>query len=96
VLRLLALPAAARTQDLGAAVAARSKGDVHWEAGAAYAPFYGGFFPSVLLGSMVAGGWDSPMPSDSGSGGSGGGDFGGGGGGDFGGGGGGDFGGGSF
>ena len=68
----------------------------YWEAGPAYAPFYGGFFPGVLLGSMVAGGWDSPMPSDSGSGWSGGGDFGGGGGGDFGGGGGGDFGGGSF
>ena len=37
----------------------------YYEAGPAYAPFYGGFFPGVLLGSMVAGGWDSPMPSDS-------------------------------
>jgi uncharacterized membrane protein YgcG len=71
-----------------------------YEAGPAFAPFYSGFFPGVLIGSMVAGGWDNPTPSDySGSSGwsSGGGDFGGGGGGgDFGGGGGGDFGGGSF
>jgi uncharacterized membrane protein YgcG len=67
----------------------------YWEAGPAYAPFYGGFFPGVLIGSMVAGGWDDPTPTDHG--GSGGfSDWGGGGGGgDFGGGGG-DFGGGSF
>jgi uncharacterized membrane protein YgcG len=68
----------------------------YWEAGAAYAPFYGAFFPGLLIGSMTAGGWDSPAPTGSGSFGWGGGaDFGGGGGGDFGGGGG-DFGGGSF
>ena len=71
-----------------------------YEAGPAFAPFYSGFFPGILIGSMVAGGWDNPTPSDySGSSGwSSGGDFGGGGGGgDFGGGGGGgDFGGGSF
>ena len=69
-----------------------------YEAGPAFAPFYSGFFPGLLIGSMVAGGWDNPTPSDySGSSWSGGGDFGGGGGGDFGGGGGGgDFGGGSF
>jgi uncharacterized membrane protein YgcG len=73
-----------------------------WEAGPAYAPFYGGFFPGLLIGSMVSGGWDQPTPIDYGGSsgwsdaGGGGGDFGGGGGGDFGGGGGGDFGGGSF
>ena len=70
-----------------------------YEAGPAFAPFYSGFFPGLLIGSMVAGGWDNPTPSDySGSSWTGGGgDFGGGGGGDFGGGGGGgDFGGGSF
>ena len=49
------------------------------EAGPAFAPFYSGFFPGILIGSMVAGGWDNPTPSDySGSSGwSGGGDFGG-------------------
>ena len=35
-----------------------------YEAGPAFAPFYSGFFPGLLIGSMVAGGWDNPTPSD--------------------------------
>ena len=33
-----------------------------YEAGPAFAPFYSGFFPGLLIGSMVAGGWDNPTP----------------------------------
>ena len=70
----------------------------YWQAPGHYAPFYaggmfggfGGFFPGLLFGSMLGGGWGIPMGGDGGGGGSdwGGGDFGGGdfGGGDFGGG----------
>lgn len=77
--------------------ARRIDGKPYWEAGRAYAPFYSSFFPGLLIGSMVAGGWDNPTPSDYSGGSSwGGGDFGGGGGDFGGGGGGGDFGGGSF